>query len=55
MVGGRWLSNRNLVGGRCSVVVLVGGRFFHSHWSVVGGFSDRWTVVPLVGGQLFFR
>ena len=29
--------------------------FFHSHWSVVGGFSDRWLMVPLVDGWLFFR
>ena len=42
MVGGRWLNNRNLVGGRWSVVVLVGGRFF----TAIG----RWSVVPLVGG-----
>ena len=55
MVGGRWLNNHDLVGGRWSVVVLVGGRFFHSHWSVVGGFSDRWSVVPLVCGRLFFQ
>ena len=49
MVGGRWLNNSNLVGGRLLFWSVVG--FFHSHWSVVGGFSDRWLMVPLVGGR----
>ena len=40
MVSGRWFNNRNLVGGRRSVVVLVSGRFFSQ---------------PLVGGRWFFR
>ena len=51
VVGGQWLDNRNLVGGRLLFWSVVG--FFHSHWSVVGGFSDQWSMVPLVGGRLF--
>ena len=38
VVGGQWLNNPDLVGGRWMVVGLVGGRFFHSHWSV----GDWW-------------
>ena len=48
---GRWLNNRNLVSGRLLFWSVVG--FFSQ--PLVGGFSDRWSMVPLVGGQLFFR
>ena len=51
---GRWLNNRNLVGGRLLFWSVVG--FFHSHWSVIGGrwflwsvvgyFLGKWSVVP---------
>ena len=56
---GRWLNNRNLVGGRLlfwsvvgfftaigrwSVVFQIGGRWFL--WSVVGYFLGKWSVVP---------
>ena len=57
MVGGLTIVIWSVVGGlttvsgRWSVVVLVGGRFFHSYWSMVVGFSDRWSVVSLVGGS----
>ena len=40
---GRWLNNRNLVGGWWSVVVLVGGRWFLR--SVVGYCLVKWSVV----------
>ena len=48
---GRWLNNRDLVGGRLLFWSVVG--FFTA---MVGGgwFSDRWSMVPLVGGRLFF-
>ena len=48
MVGGQWLNNRNLVCGRWSVVVLVGGRLFSQ--PLVGGLFRS-----VVGGRLFFR
>ena len=56
VVGGRWLNNRNLVGGRWSAVVLVGD-LTTVIWSVVGCCSGRWSVFsqPLVGGRWFFR
>ena len=53
VVSGRWLNNRNLVGGRLLFWSVV--NFFHSHRSVVGGFSDRWSMVggawSVVGGR----
>ena len=62
MVDDRWsvAFNLNLVGGGW-VVVVTGGQFFHSRWSVVfeiGGllFSGKWSVVsgswPVVGATL---
>ena len=48
---GRWLNNRDLVGGRLLFWSVVG--FFHSHWSVVDGFSDRWSMVFQIGGRWF--
>ena len=38
---GRWLNNRNLVGGRLLF------------WSVVGGFSDRWSDIFWVSGRWY--
>ena len=45
MVGGRWLNNRNLVGGRLFSQPLVGGRWFFR--SVVNGSFGRWLVIFL--------
>ena len=40
----------SVVGGLTTVVwSVVGGRFFHNHWSVVGGFSDRWFLWSVAG------
>ena len=47
---GRWLNNRNLVGGRLLFWSVVG--FFHIHWSVVGGqfqIGGRWFLWSVVG------
>ena len=38
-----------------SVVGCCSGRWSVFSQPLVGGFSDRWSVVPLVGGRLFFR
>ena len=35
------------VGGGFVLRLLVGGRFFHSHWSVVDGSFGRWSVIFL--------
>ena len=49
VVGGLTTVIWSVVGGRRSVVVLVSGRFFHSHWSVVFQIGGRWFPWSVVG------